>query len=315
MCKVSFIVPVYNSEKYLRKCLDSLVNQTLEDIEIIIINDGSVDSSQNIIDEYVQKYPYKIKCFYQQNSGQAAARNNGIKRANGVFISFIDSDDYLEPKALEVAYRYAVEKKVDILCFNFFEELENGDKKESSYYTFNDFPNDIKYILNETSVWNKIIKRDLLINNDLYFLEDYIYEDLEFIPKLILYTDKIDFINDKLYHYVIHENSTMRQKEYNTKLESIYYVMESLKKNFENTKYKDEVEYLYVEHLLHGAVLRYLNYEEGNEDINRIANIMKQCFPKWNKNKYYKKENIKYKIVCMLAYNKKINVLKKILKK
>ena len=108
MYKVSVIVPVYNTEKYLKKCLDSLVHQTLKEIEIILINDGSTDNSQKIIDEYVLKYPKLFKVFSQKNSGQAVARNLGIKNSKGEFIAFADSDDYLEIDAYEKAYNYAV---------------------------------------------------------------------------------------------------------------------------------------------------------------------------------------------------------------
>lgn len=313
--KVSIIVPVYNNEKYLRKCLESLEKQTLDEIEIIIVNDGSTDGSQEIIDEFSNKYPEKIKSFIQQNSGQAVARNFGLKKAIGEYVLFIDGDDYIELNTCEKAYKVAKSNDLDILCFNICEEFENNIEKPSNYYNLIKYPKNIKYVLNETAVVNKIIRRKLLIENKLFFMENYIYEDLELIPRLALYTDKIDFIDDKLYHYVIHSNSTMRQKKYNPKLNSIFVVIESLKKKFANTQYKDEMEYLCIEHLLHGAVLRYLDYPEGNDDIIKIADIMKKDFPKWRKNKYYKKQNLKYKIVCELAYNKKIKILRKIFKK
>ena len=314
MYKVSVIVPVYNTEKYLKKCLDSLVHQTLKEIEIILINDGSTDNSQKIIDEYVLKYPKLFKVFSQKNSGQAVARNLGIKNSKGEFIAFADSDDYLEIDAYEKAYNYAVKNNLDIVCFKFYED-KNGIRKKSSYELFKTYDKNLKYILNETSPCNKIIKNDLLKNNKIKFIENYIYEDLELIPKLALYTDKIGFLDEYLYNYVIHNDSTMRQKNYNQKLDSIYFVMDSLKNNFKNSKYTKELEFLFVEHLLHGGVLRYLEYKEGNKDIEKISDIIKENFPNWKKNVYYKKQNIKYKIICTLAYNKKIKLLKKILKK
>lgn len=315
MYKVSVIVPVYNSEKYLKKCLNSLVKQTLDEIEIIVINDGSTDKSQKIINEFSNRYPNKIKSCIQSNSGQAAARNYGLKKAVGEYVLFIDSDDYIELNTCEKTYEIAKSRNLDILCYKIREEFENNIKKHSNYYCFNDYPKDIKYVLNETSVTNKLIHRKMLVDNKLFFMENYIYEDLELIPRLALYTDKIDFIDDKLYHYVIHSGSTMRQKEYNPKMNSIFVVIESLRKKFKDTQYVEEMEYLCIEHLLHGAVLRYLDYSEGDKDIIKIADIMRRDFPKWRKNKYYRKQDLKYKIVCELAYNKKIKILKKILKK
>lgn len=315
MVKVSIIVPVYNLEKYLEKCLNSLVNQTMQDIEIIIVNDGSEDNSQKIIDEYSNKYSTKIKKFFQKNSGQAAARNLGMKFATGEFIAFVDGDDYIEPDTYEKVYDYASKNNLDIVSFNFWEE-KGEEKTKSSYYNFIDYADNIKYVLNETSPCNKIIRKELMEKNNISFLENYIYEDLELIPRLILYTNKVGFLeNEYLYHYVIHEKSTMRQKEYNSKLKDIFFVMESLKKNFQNTNYIEELEFIYIEHLLHGAVLRYLNYEEGNSDIEQISFIMKRDFPNWRKNKYYKMKTFKYKIICELAFHRKIKLLRKLLKK
>src|SRR5574344_2022066 len=103
MIKVSVIVPVYNVEKYLPKCLDSLVNQTLQDIEIIVVNDGTKDNSQKIIDKYAKKYK-NIKSYIKENGGLSDARNYGVAKANGEYISFIDSDDYIDKKMLEKMY-------------------------------------------------------------------------------------------------------------------------------------------------------------------------------------------------------------------
>ena len=311
MAKISVVIPVYNSEKYLEKCLDSLLNQTLNDIEIVLVNDGSRDNSQQIIDRYREKYPDIIKSYTQENSGQASARNRGLEYAGGEFISFIDSDDYMELDAYERAYTKAKETDSDIVCFGFY-EIKNGKKEQRNYTFLYEDENDVRYVLNEASPWNKLIKRSLIEENSIRFNENRIYEDLELIPQLALYTDKICFMEDRLYNYVIHEDSTMRQKVYNPKLASIYIVMETLKEKFSDTKYKDELEYLYIEHFLHGAVLRYLEYTEGDGDIIKIADIMKAEFPKWRKNKYYKRMGWKYKVMCNLAYGKNIKLLRRI---
>jgi len=316
MPKVSVIVPVYNSEKYLRKCLDTLVGQTLSDIEIIVINDGSPDNSQAIIDEYVEKYPEKMVSIVQKNGGQSSARNNGIDRATGDFIAFVDSDDYIELNALETSYEYAVAHGLDIVCFDYW--MVNGDSV--TYYAhcaMDDSETDVKYLLNEASPWNKLISRRLFSEHPVRFLENYIYEDLEMIARLVLYTDKIGYLDKALYFYVIHEGSTMRLKKYNEKLASIYYVMESLTKSFKGTKYEENgvLEYMYIEHLLHLAVYRYLDYPEGVEDIKKIARIMKERYPRWRKNKYYKRCGMKLKIFCNLAAAKQVKLLKMMLKK
>ena len=313
MPKISIVVPIYNSEKFLTTCIDSLVNQSLKDIEILLINDGSTDDSQKIVDEYVKKYPDMCKSFIRKNSGQAASRNFGINHSNGDYVFFVDSDDYLEYNACEIAYNYAIRNDLDILCFDFYEEYENKIEKASSYYFFNEYQRNKKYILNETAVWNKVIRRELLKKNKLFFMEDYIYEDLELIPRLVLYTNKIDFISEKLYHYVVHQNSTMRPTEYSEKMKNIFIVMDKLYENFKNTEYQKELEYIFIEHLLHAASLRFFVYEEGKKNIYQIVNIMKTRFPNWRKNEYYKKKGFKYRIICELFYLKKFSILNIIL--
>lgn len=307
--KISVIVPVYKAEQYLEKCLESLVMQTLDDIEIIVVNDGSPDNSQSIIDSFQKRYPDKIKSIVQENGGQAAARNTGLGHASGDYISFVDSDDYLEFDAYKCAYLYAEENQLDIVCFGFY-EVKADDKYPVDYTVIFDDDCRVRYILNETSPWNKLIKRDLIEKNGIRFTENRIYEDLELIPQLALFTDKIGFMEDRLYNYVIHQGSTMRLKTYSEKLANIYLVADTLKKKFEATEYRDELEYLFIEHLLHGAVLRYLGYEEGKKDIVKIADIVKSEFPKWRSNKYYKMRHWKYKVMCNLAYLKMIPFLK-----
>ncbi len=315
MPKISIIIPVYNTEKHLKKCLDSLVNQTLKDVEIIVVNDGSTDKSQEIINEYEKAYSPIIKSVCQENAGQASARNHGISLASGEYIAFVDSDDYIDTTAYEKCYSYALENNLDIVCFDFWEGTENNFSF-APHCTFGlDKPIDVKYVLNETSPCNKIIRRSLLTENNLFFHEGRIYEDLELIPQLALYTKNIGFIDEPLYYYVIHEGSTMRQKVYNKKLACIFSVCDTLFEKFKNTEYKAELEFIFIEHLLHGAVLRFLDYKEGNKDIITISEVMKKRFPKWQKNPYYKQMSIKYKIVCNLAYLKAVSFLRFLLKK
>ena len=118
--KVSIIVPVYNVEEYLRKCLDSLVNQTYQNIEIIVVNDGTKDNSQSIVDEYKKKYSKIIKSYIKENGGLASARNYGVDKATGEYIMFVDSDDYIDTKMVEKLVKTANKKHSDIVVSNFY---------------------------------------------------------------------------------------------------------------------------------------------------------------------------------------------------
>lgn len=315
MYKISVVIPVYNSEKYLKKCLDSLLSQTIDNLEIIVVNDGSTDNSELILNEYLGKYNNLIKVFNQKNSGQAAARNLGISKASGEYIAFVDSDDYVENTAYQKAYECAVKNDFDIVCFDFF-EIVNGIKKHSPYYCGPEVKDNVKkYVLYETSPCNKIIRLKILKENNIKFLEDHIYEDFAMIPTLAKYTCKIGYLNECLYNYVIRENSTMRQKVFNSKLYDIYDVMDFIYNNFHGTPYTNELEFLYIEHLLHGASLRFLNYPETEKEIVKISEIIKNKFPNWENNIYYKNKGIKYKIICNLLFHKHIKIVKLLLNK
>ena len=131
--KFSIIVPVYNVEKYLSKCLDSVINQTNQDFEVIVVNDGSPDNSQKIIYEYVEKYPDKIKGFIKENGGLSDARNYGIARASGEYIIFLDSDDYIDEHLLEkLDEKIKEDSNLDIIGYNLVDVNEVLDKIQLS---------------------------------------------------------------------------------------------------------------------------------------------------------------------------------------
>ena len=129
MPKVSIIVPVYNVEKYIEKCLESLVNQTLEDIEIIVVNDGTKDNSKEKILQYIEKYPQKIVYLEKENGGLSDARNYGLPVAKGEYIAFLDSDDYIEKNMYEEMYKKAKEENSDMVECDFLWEYLNSEKK------------------------------------------------------------------------------------------------------------------------------------------------------------------------------------------
>ena len=192
MVKISAIVPVYNVEKYLKECLDSIINQTLTDIEIICINDGSTDNSLKILNEYAEK-DKRVKIFTQKNQGLSIARNNGMKYAKGEYISFIDSDDYIELNTFEKLYDKATRDDLDILMFKSFvyDEQKQKINEFDAYHDLEVFDKFIKNIfchldtkefthrISVTS-WSKIYKTDFLKSNEINFPEKLLFEDNAF---------------------------------------------------------------------------------------------------------------------------------------
>lgn len=298
MYKISVIIPVFNSSLCLDHCLSTVINQTLEDIEIILIDDGSTDNSLNIIKNYAKKYN-NIKYTSKKNEGQAIARNIGIQMASGEFITFIDSDDYVELNMLEKLYNIAKSENSDIVLCNYVEEYSNKNIEKKSLYIEADNINK-SYILCVAGPCSKIINSDIFKKNDIKFLEGNIYEDLAIIPTLALYSNKISYCNEILYHYVIRQNSTMNQTKYNQKLESIFNVMDYLYTNFKDKGYDEELEFLYINHLLYAGCGRFLKYKNTNNMILKINEIMNSKFPNCMENKYFKTQNKVYKLTCKI---------------
>ncbi|MGN1301420.1 MAG: glycosyltransferase family 2 protein [Clostridia bacterium] len=315
MNKISIIVPIFNSEKYLKKCLDSIVNQTLKDIEIILIDDGSTDNSLEIVKQYSNLYN-NIKYCSKKNEGQAVARNLGIEMASGEFIAFVDSDDYVELNMFESLYNNAVSSASDIVVCDYVEEYENKTINKKSLYIEADNLQKA-YIVSVAGPCSKIIRADIFKQNNLKFLENNIYEDLAIIPSLALYSKKITYCEEIFYHYVIRENSTMQQINYNQKLESIFNVMDFLSKQFEDSNFSEELEFLYINHLLYAGCGRFLKYKNTQNMIIKIIDIMNSKYPLWKENKYLKNQSSIYKLTCkiFMRNNKFELFLYKILKK
>ena len=295
--KVSVIVPVYNTEEYLRKCLDSLVNQDFSSYEVIIVNDGSTDNSIKVIDEYVRKYDF-VKAFSKKNGGLSSARNYGIEKASGKYLTFVDSDDYVEESYLKKLYSIMDKENSDLAVCEFSYIYSDGNIVRS--YSNLDYTDDIlkKYLLTPPMAPIRMFKKDLF--NHIKFKEGIYYEDLELCPKLVKYANKVSFVNESLYNYLIRENSIMHQKEMNSKLEDIYHVLDSNYKELYKD-YPNEIEYMYIIHLLRTASLRFLDYKEGKSELVKIVQIMKDRFPNWKKNIYFKKSSKKIKIISYLA--------------
>lgn len=308
MIKVSVIVPVYNAERYLIKCINSIMNQSFnEEYELILVNDGSEDHSEDIINKKIEEFGSdKIIKVNQKNGGQGKARNSGVRIARGEYITFVDSDDHIDKEMLKDLYEKAIQEEADLVICDYVEEIENNKiYKKSLYKELEDINKE--YILTVAGPCSKLIKRSLIEKNDLYFPENMIYEDLAVMPTLGAFATKIVYIKKPYYYYYIRNNSSMRQLKYSEKLKNIFKAMELLEKKFIDSnlkeRYADELEFLYIEHLLYAGIGRFINFKEGNEDIKRIHDIMLEKFPNWKKNKYYLQCSKVYKITCNIFWN------------
>lgn len=219
MTKLSIIVPVYNVEKYLPKCLESLIKQTLNDIEIICVNDGSMDNSLAILKEFASK-DSRIRIIDNQHQGVAKTRNTGIEQSTGEYIGFVDSDDYIDIDFFEKLYNSATKSNSDIAIAsilkhkNFFNIYNAKYTKEETAITIQDkikLCEDKKHFF--FYAWNKIYHSGFIKENNIKFSEGQIYEDVMFAIKALYYSNKIISVYGTKYHYIEHENSLTKYKD------------------------------------------------------------------------------------------------------
>ena len=273
MPKISIIVPVYNVEKYIDKCLRSLTQQTLQDIEIIIVNDGTQDKSEDIIEKYVKDNPTKIKYYKKENGGLSSARNYGLEYATGEYIAFLDSDDYVETNMYEEMYILAKKENAEMVECDFVWEWEYGKKildKRRDYKTKEEIMKKPRVV-----AWNKIYKREILNKYKIRFPEGLIYEDMEFFYKLLPHLNKISYINKYFIHYTQREDSiTNKQTQ---KVEDIFKILDNIFDYYIDqklyNKYEKELKYM-SRRILLGSSLKRM---ESMQTSSSLKGSMRIC--------------------------------------
>jgi len=296
--KVSIVVPIYNLEKYIPRCLDALVNQTLEDIEILCVNDGSTDSAPQIIEDYKKRYPNKVKTFHKENGGEFSARTYGLKQAIGEYVGFMDSDDVPEITWAEKLYEAAKKNNADIAFCGY--DRVNMDTNETvsvemTKYGTNTYEvnfNDELMLYANPSLWNKIYRLEKVKHleflpfrgcNDTLFLISSYMEGLK----------KLTFIPDVLYHYYLRSNSqihNLTEKDIgNLKANFLVIKERAIEKNI----YKEFENMLSAMVFIHlgiawGYLVSYNSDIKIGKLIKEIIEYMDQNFITWRKNKFFK---------------------------
>ena len=317
---VSIIVPIFKVEKYLKRCIDSILNQTYRNIEIILIDDGSPDNCGKICDVYAKKDD-RIKVIHKENKGVSQARNDGIKLSKGKYIAFVDSDDYVEKNFIEILYNNIIENDADISICNYFLENDNIKIKRK---IDNDIPKNLnskdfcKYIIRKNSyrglLLNKLFKRNIFFEDNRAYLIDekiHICEDLLFLIENSLKYNRVYF--DKkayLYHYIVRPNSAI-SSEYNSKKVTMIYAYDKIIKFIED-KYPDLLEEYkkdYLKMSLNQKEL-YISSNFRDKEIKKLIDNSIKKYYKAVRQKANLKEKIYYTIYYRFCYS--IILLKKI---
>lgn len=281
MVKYSFIVPVYNTSKYLKKCLDSLVKQTFKDFEIIIVNDGSTDNSSNIISKYQDTYK-NIKVVNQKNEGLSMARNNGVKEANGKYLIFIDSDDYVEKDLLQEVNKEI--KDTEVLRYQVISENEDGSNKVNFNEEVFDIVNGyqaFKYLSNYHFVepaWCYAFKKDYYVNNKFSFKKGVYHEDFGLIPYVIYKARKVKSISYLGYHYIQRDGSIMNNNDYKKTVKKAFDMLEqykTLRLFAKNLNKKNNMDDYYLSYISNSVIVktRELKKDERKVYVNELKKL------------------------------------------
>ena len=326
--KISVIIPIYNVEKYLDKCLTSIINQSLKDIEIICVNDGSTDSSLQILEKYKEKDD-RIIIINQKNAKQAVARNNGLKIARGEYISFVDSDDYIEKDFLKILYQTAINNNADIVASNVQEFIDDDFFYDISYVAKMTFffygktilvtPEDKFGIIYSCSIWNKIYRREFLSKNNISFFEKLFLEDVSFNQIATILANKIILVKDVYYYYSLsNPNSFMKLTSIKketidmvnmTKSAKLFLLNKLNKDSLDTKKYFEILDSFEIYNLKGWYNSIHKNYKnifyKKLREIFEKLDISNNNFVFSNAREFYNKV-IKYKNLNEFKYNQKI---------
>ncbi len=289
--KVSVVIPVYNAEKYLEECLDSFINQTLKEIEIICVDDGSTDSSLKILEAY-QRRDYRVKISSHKNSGGGATRNRGLSYANGKYVYFFDSDDIAALNLLELAYNRAEETQADIVAFhaNIFTDddlsklkfkqgfSKGGIKDVKAVFSYKDYPNSILSLVNVVP-WNKLILRSFLIENEIRFEKLYSTDDITFCAVANAKARRIALIDKTLLYYRRGRVGTV-STGLNQSLQNVIAAVESVVKQVETLDYYDEIKPSLMRFVIDNYLFAFRNYTDdfSSDKVKEYYNYIHSRF-------------------------------------
>lgn len=308
--KLSVIIPVYNVENYLSKCIESVLCPELEDYEIITVNDGSTDSSPEICAEYAARYPGIVVNVNKENGGLGSARNAGIEAARGEYLLFLDSDDYICENGIKEIYSCLAED-FDIAIFDFVTVDESGRQMlytkgsgRQGTFSFDEYPELLHYPPNAC---NKIWKRELFADNGVAFPPRVWFEDLHTCPKLYLHAEKMLYFPKGWYNYLQRKGSITNTKNPARNLEiigAVDSVCDYYKEKGVFEKYRDELEYMALYHQFITSCFRVNLADKKSSVQDMLQDDFTKKFPEYRKNPYIRKMPAKLKLILFMLEHK-----------
>ncbi|WP_276950303.1 glycosyltransferase family 2 protein [Acetatifactor muris] len=292
--KLSIIVPVYNVEEYIDKCMDSLVKINCEDFEIICVNDGSTDNSLEKLEKYKKGYPDLVKVYTKHNGGLSEARNYGLKNASGSYIGFVDSDDWVNPEVYSFMLERAEREDADIAIADYMEIYPDKNIEKRDVQIGNKF-------VYEATVCNKIFKKNLFKN--IRFPVGLWYEDNAVTYKLLFLAEKIIKVNRVMYYYRRNRKGSIMTSQKNPKIYDMEGVAASLTAFFSiqvlSPQDKEDIEYLFIRNVVFRQLPKIvlLEFPHILTIKNKIKNqykILEKSYPEWYQNRLLINDDTKY---------------------
>ena len=294
--KLSVIVPIYNVEPYLEACLDSLLSQTIGDFEILLVDDGSKDRSGEIADRYAAEHPELIRCMHIDNGGQGRARNLALPLAQGEFVGFIDSDDWIEPDMYKKLYDKAQETGADVVYCDFLEHFSDG-REQILPATYQAHP-----LSAAGSSCNKIFRRTLI--RELRFPEGLWYEDFYFSAVMLVRAARTAYVREPLYIYRRGQESTMHNNNAAKNLDMLR-IMEMLEKELIPLGRRSDFEFFLINHVILDSISRLARQEtpEKAAVIRTLRRYAQQKLPHLTRCESFRAETRNRRIIMFLNYH------------
>lgn len=305
---VSVVVPVYNVQDYLGKCVESIRTQTYRDLEIILVDDGSTDKCGSMCDEFAQ-IDSRIKVIHKKNGGLSDARNAGIEIAKGKYVFFLDSDDYINQHLVEKAVAVAEEFQCDIVYYDYKRLEPSGAVEECGCNLPEKTPISLKerpdLLLQTISACMKFFLREFYLKTGVTFPVGYRYEDLGTVPLFLYYAESVVYLKEPLYYYLIREGSittgTDCERNYKHRKKMVDRVLAFYKENGAFQQYRKELEYLAFYNMYFLPVKEMLYSAGKTPYIKKCKDYIRTTFPEYKKNVYIKqmsrKERLQFGII------------------
>lgn len=299
---VSIVVPIYNVEQYLEKCVESICRQTYENLEIILVNDGSPDQCGQMCEEYAKK-DNRIKVIHKKNGGLSDARNSGVKLATGKYLLFVDSDDYIAKDLVEKTVTVAEKNNCDMVLYDYYYVEPDNVEIRSTIVPANkviSLEQEHTLLLAATSACAKLFNREFYVKANCPFPQGIYFEDLATTSIFFMRAKRVYYLKEPLYYYINRENSIMTGKNFekssHDKLVALEHVLSAYKKEGKYEEYRQELEYLvFANEYFEPSKVLALAGEDG-EYLEKYRKYMYETFPDIHNNKYVKNMGKKDKI-------------------